>query len=72
MVNVSWLENNRDKVKTVAVRSDVPPKLEWKEFREKYYGKFEELIQKDAKNLPNELIPGSVYFDLAVAYYPGE
>ena len=72
VVDVAWLNQNKDKVKIVAVSSGVPPKPDWKQFREQNYGKFEELIQKEAKNLPNEFIPNSTYFDLSVAYYPGE
>jgi len=53
----------------------VGPKPYYKEFKENWYGKFEELRERPTahkKAYLNEHIPGAIHFDMDVGLYPGK
>ncbi|CAJ0601988.1 unnamed protein product [Cylicocyclus nassatus] len=74
VVSVDWLDKNKDSVKLLDATYQ-PTFPNYKEFKEKYYGKFEELMHLKSKHseaYAKEHIPGAVFFDLDAAYYPSQ
>ncbi|PAV86036.1 hypothetical protein WR25_26516 [Diploscapter pachys] len=75
IVEVNWLADHlKDpKLKILDASYDLKPKPDWKEFKAKFYGKFDDLI-KTHKNpaYASEHIPGAVHFNIDIAYFPGQ
>ncbi|ETN76030.1 Actin [Necator americanus] len=75
LVSVDWLDNNKNSVTLLDATYEVQPKRNHKEFKEKHYARFEELMLEKAnytQNYSTEHIPGAVLFDVGVAYYPSQ
>ncbi|KAK6749117.1 hypothetical protein RB195_001615 [Necator americanus] len=75
LVSVDWLDNNKNSVTLLDATYEVQPKRNHKEFKEKHYARFKELMLEKAnytQNYSTEHIPGAVLFDVGVAYYPSQ
>ncbi|KHJ92778.1 rhodanese-like protein [Oesophagostomum dentatum] len=75
VVSVDWLDKNKDSVVLLDATYEGKPKPDYKEFKEKYYGKFEELMNMTTnftKDFEDEHIPGATLFNIDAAYYPSQ
>ncbi|KHJ86949.1 rhodanese-like protein [Oesophagostomum dentatum] len=75
VVSTDWLDKHRKSIVLLDATYDVKPKPDYKEFKENYYGKFDELtkIETNAtRDYAKEHIPGAVHFNFEAAYYPSQ
>ncbi|EPB73933.1 hypothetical protein ANCCEY_06995 [Ancylostoma ceylanicum] len=75
VVSVDWLDKHKNSVVLLDAAYEMGPKPDYKEFKEKHYGKFEELMLEESnftQNYTEHHIPGAVLFNMDVAYYPSQ
>ncbi|CAJ0601991.1 unnamed protein product [Cylicocyclus nassatus] len=75
VVSVDWLDDNKDHVVILDATYDMKVKPDYKEFKEKYYGKFDDLMNLKtsfAETYAKEHIPGATLFNCDAAYYPSQ
>ncbi|CAJ0601990.1 unnamed protein product [Cylicocyclus nassatus] len=75
VVTVDWLDKNKDHVVILDATYEMKGKPDYKEFREKYYGQFEDLMNVKTgfgETYAKEHIPEAIHFNIDVAFYPSE
>ncbi|EYC14865.1 hypothetical protein Y032_0039g52 [Ancylostoma ceylanicum] len=75
VVSVDWLEKHKNSVVLLDATYENAPKRDYKEFKEKHYGKFEKLMAAKTnftETFAAEHIPGAVLFNMDAAYYPSQ
>ncbi|KAL6740465.1 hypothetical protein Aduo_013816 [Ancylostoma duodenale] len=75
VVSVDWLDKHKNSVVLLDAAYDMGSKPDYKEFKEKHYGKFEDLMLVESnftKTYAEDHIPGAVLFNMDAAYYPSQ
>ncbi|KHJ92776.1 rhodanese-like protein [Oesophagostomum dentatum] len=75
VVSTEWLDKHRKSIVLLDATYDVKPKPDYKEFKKKYYGNFDELMKIETnatRDYAKEHIPGAVHFNFEAAYYPSQ